>query len=179
MAIDEPEQLRAVTSRLRASDDPPAAYEGVAERGLGWTWLYARAPGDQRWEWHEYRINAGWPARSMTFGAVRTPSNPDFRYSPSLEPPRRLLPNADWFDYFRARIPLAPMPAGFAINALFYTAVLALPLSFFPVRRRLRARRGRCPKCGYDLAGLRGVAEKEEKTAADPAAPCPECGAAR
>ena len=59
-------------------------------------------------------------------------------------------------------------PAGFAINTLFYAALLALPLSFFPIRRRLRARRGRCPKCGYDRTGL-----------SDPAAPCPECGATR
>jgi hypothetical protein len=66
------------------------------------------------------------------------------------------------------RLPLTPIPAGFAINTLFYAAILALPLSFFPIRRRLRARRGRCPKCGYDRAGL-----------ADPAAPCPECGAPR
>jgi hypothetical protein len=53
-------------------------------------------------------------------------------------------------------------------NTLFYAAILVPPLlTFFPIRRRLRARRGRCPKCGYDLAGV-----------ADPAAPCPECGAA-
>jgi hypothetical protein len=57
------------------------------------------------------------------------------------------------------------MPPGFLLNTLFYAAILALPLSFFPLRRRLRARRGRCPKCNYDLAGLAG--------------PCPECGAAR
>ena len=35
-------------------------------------------------------------------------------------------------------------------------------------QHRRRQRRGRCPKCGYDLAGL-----------ADAAAPCPECGATR
>ncbi|MFG0283573.1 MAG: hypothetical protein ACF8R7_04060 [Phycisphaerales bacterium JB039] len=56
-------------------------------------------------------------------------------------------------------------PSGFLLNTLFYAAIVALPLSFFPLRRRLRARRGRCPKCNYDLAGLDG--------------PCPECGAAR
>jgi hypothetical protein len=65
------------------------------------------------------------------------------------------------------------IPAGFAINTLFYTAILALPLSVFPIRRRLRARRGRCPKCGYDLAGLGGAENTEG------GAPCPECGATR
>jgi hypothetical protein len=73
-------------------------------------------------------------------------------------------------------LPLLPRPVAFLVNTLFYAAILALPLSVFPIRRRLRARRGRCPKCGYDLAGLRRAAGKE---GADPAAPCPECGAAR
>jgi hypothetical protein len=63
-----------------------------------------------------------------------------------------------------ARIPTRPLLAAFILNTFFYAAILALPLSFFPIRGRLRARRGRCPTCGYDLAGL-----------ADAAAPCPEC----
>ena len=66
-------------------------------------------------------------------------------------------------------LPLRPIFPGFLLNTLFYAvvvgAILALPLTFIPLRRRLRARRGRCPKCNYDLAGLEG--------------PCPECGAPR
>ena len=46
-------------------------------------------------------------------------------------------------------LPLLPLPVGFLLNTLFYAAILAPPLlTFFPIRRRLRARRGRCPKCG-------------------------------
>ncbi|MFG0284780.1 MAG: hypothetical protein ACF8R7_10205, partial [Phycisphaerales bacterium JB039] len=61
-------------------------------------------------------------------------------------------------------VPTEPLP-GIAVNTLFYAVILALPLTFLPLRRRLRARRGRCPKCNYDLAGLAG--------------PCPECGTER
>src|SRR5690606_21534602 len=75
-----------------------------------------------------------------------------------------------WFEISHGYIPTDPVFRGFAINTVFYAAlmgsILALPLSFFPIRRRLRARRGRCSKCGYDRAGLAGVA-----------AACPECGA--
>ena len=88
-----------------------------------------------------------------------------------------------YFESTAGLLPTEPVPAGFAINTLFYAAILALPLSVFPIRRRLRARLGRCPKCGYDLAGLRGVAQKAGKGGAKPggegAAPCPECGATR
>jgi len=67
--------------------------------------------------------------------------------------------------YFRGRLPIDPVLPGFLLNTLFYAAILALPLGFFPIRRRLRARRGRCPGCGYDRTGF-----------SDLAAPCPECG---
>ena len=59
-------------------------------------------------------------------------------------------------------LPLRPLP-GFAINALLYAAALAAPLlTFSRLRARVRARRGCCPRCGYDTTGL---------------IRCPECGA--
>ncbi len=61
---------------------------------------------------------------------------------------------------------LTPIWSGFAINTVFYAAILwMLWLSPFVVRRFIRRRRGRCIKCGYDLRG----AEHEA---------CPECGIA-
>lgn len=68
--------------------------------------------------------------------------------------------------FFRGRrIPLMPMPLGFVANTLFYALpwallVLGLPL----VRGSIRPRRGLCPKCAYNRAGL------------TPTTPCPECG---
>ncbi len=52
-------------------------------------------------------------------------------------------------------LPLRPLWPGFAVNAAFYAGVcwilLAVPGVLVRWRRR---RRGRCPACGYELAGL-------------------------
>ena len=63
------------------------------------------------------------------------------------------------------RAALAPIWLGFAVNTLFYAALLWLLWSGSSVTRRLiRKRRGWCLKCGYDLRH----AEHDV---------CPECGA--
>jgi hypothetical protein len=52
-------------------------------------------------------------------------------------------------------LPLRPIWPGFAINTMFYAAILWLlfaalhPGGF--VRRRIRARRGQCPACAYPV----------------------------
>ena len=62
-------------------------------------------------------------------------------------------------------LPYQPIWTGFAINTVFYAAILwLLTLGPFTARRMIRRKRGRCIKCGYDLRG----AEHEA---------CPECGA--
>ncbi len=54
---------------------------------------------------------------------------------------------------------------GFAINTIFYAAILwLLTLGPFTARRIIRRKRGRCIKCGYDLRGTSGGEV------------CPECG---
>ena len=61
-------------------------------------------------------------------------------------------------------LPLRPIWPGFAINTIFYAAMLWLVIPGpFTARRMIRRRRGLCLKCGYDLRG----AEHEV---------CPECG---
>ena len=61
-------------------------------------------------------------------------------------------------------LPYAPLWPGFAINMVFYAAVLWLPFAGFRfARRRIRARRGQCPACAYPI-GTSNV--------------CTECGAA-
>ncbi|MDY7109169.1 MAG: hypothetical protein SYC29_11095 [Planctomycetota bacterium] len=61
-------------------------------------------------------------------------------------------------------LPVRPIWPGFAINTLFYAIVLWLLIPGpFVLRRVIRIKRGRCPKCGYDLRhALSGG--------------CPECG---
>ncbi len=52
------------------------------------------------------------------------------------------------------RIPLRPLWAGFAINTIFYAALLwVLIPGAFALRRFLRLRRGLCPKCAYPMGG--------------------------
>jgi len=105
-----------------------------------------------------YTLAFGWPRPSLR---VRDPLHREREL-----PAHARLVSAGFFERSDGLIPIDPISRGFAINTLFYTAILALPLSVFPIRRRLRARRGRCPKCGYDLAGVGSQ-------------PCPECGASR
>ena len=66
-------------------------------------------------------------------------------------------------------LPTRPLWPGFAINTIFYAAVLWLlfmiPGSVKRHRRRIHRGRGRCIHCGYDLRGQ----------PADSKA-CPECG---
>lgn len=61
--------------------------------------------------------------------------------------------------------PLAPLWPGFALNTLVWALILfACHPGTRMLRRSLRRRRGRCPRCAYDRRGLA------------PHAPCPECG---
>ena len=62
--------------------------------------------------------------------------------------------------------PYRPLWPGFAINTVFYSFVLWLLFAApFALRRRLRVKRGLCPKCAYDLRGHSVIGDV-----------CPECG---
>jgi hypothetical protein len=63
-------------------------------------------------------------------------------------------------------LPVRPLWPGFAINTVFYAAVLWLLFAAASALRRWRRiKRGLCPKCAYDL---RGRATESDA--------CPECG---
>jgi len=61
-------------------------------------------------------------------------------------------------------IPTCPRWPGFATDTLFYAAIwFGVFFGFTSAKRFIRVRRGRCPRCGYDLRGNLGAG-------------CPECG---
>jgi len=74
---------------------------------------------------------------------------------------KRFVP---WETSRNRSLPFRPIWPGFAINTVFYAAILfALCFGFVQGRRIIRLRRGRCPKCAYDLRGSES-------------GKCPECG---
>ncbi len=65
------------------------------------------------------------------------------RTDPFPELPGRQVPYA---------IPLYPIWTGFAVNTVFYAAILSLLIAgLFALRGFIRTRRGLCPKCGYPM----------------------------
>ncbi len=100
---------------------------------------------------------AGWPC--LCVRSVYT-TGCSLQHSYRVPAPiRRFLPGMQ-----TAELPYRPIPRGFVLNTLLYAAlwppVLALP---FALRGSYRRRRGRCPRCSYNLRG-------------DLASGCPECG---
>ena len=68
---------------------------------------------------------------------------------------------------FPKALPLRPIWSGFIVNTLFYAIILWLLIPGpFVLCRLIRLKRGRCPKCGYDLRGQLPGAGRG----------CPECG---
>ncbi|MCH8259451.1 MAG: hypothetical protein IIC46_04520 [Planctomycetes bacterium] len=107
----------------------------------------------------------GWPLLSLKYekhwhGAVPYPAD----WGIELWRHR----SAAWSSFAVVTLPLRPLWPGFAINTIFYSAVLVL-LTLGPItaRRMIRRKRGHCIKCGYDLRGTSG---------GDFSTGCPECG---
>lgn len=143
--------------RLACADPPPrspTAREPVPAWLLTW---FGRIEKDERLR-PEPLIEIccfGWPSRCAywEWGFTNRNQGGD-RYRGAI-----LLGNSGKY----GRIPASPIWPGLLLDTAFYGAVWLILLFIPGSRRRLRRRRGHCPRCGYDLKH-------------DLASGCPECG---
>jgi hypothetical protein len=145
---------------------PRDATLSVEEDGPGWLGEASFALAE---ECFIYR--AGWPLCSLA-GAEHRPPRPDLagdaqtRLVGLWKPRRRIV---DWWRSDAAGLPVRPIWPGLVVNTLFYAAILWLLIAGpFMLRRVIRLKRGRCPRCGYDLRG--------SPPEVGAGGGCPECG---
>jgi len=74
-------------------------------------------------------------------------------------------------------LPLRPIWPGFVIDTLFYAAIwFGVFFGFASAKRAIQRRRGRCPRCGYDLRGQLEEVRDQKSEVIGARAGCPECG---
>jgi len=116
--------------------------------GRGWPFIALAA----HWDWFS---QSAWPDPPITAGFALT--------NQASGPPS---PYGIWpygIHDLRA-CPTTVLLSGFVIDTLFYAAIwFGVFFGFTSAKRFIRVRRGRCPRCGYDLRGQLGAG-------------CPECG---
>jgi hypothetical protein len=131
---------------------------------------------DSRFE-KVWRVAGGWPSRGLsgerfeqdvTLDAILAPTcalnSGTHAWAVSVDYSKRFRPGA-----YRI-LPLRPLWPGFAINTIFYAAVLWVIFAIPGTVKRLRRRaKGCCIHCGYDLRGQSGSSGEQR---------CPECGKA-
>lgn len=160
--------LRVWSFVTRQDGPDQTMYPTDPEIVTNWTRL-TRTPSDQDMQTRDRWIEdgRGWPLLAMYCRWTRPfDLSADYKLYAGLPLPKSRASRVEAAQ-LRA-IPLLPMWPGFGINTLFYAAVLwALFAGPGKIRRRLRARRGLCLACAYDLRGR----------AAD-STTCPECGMA-
>ena len=107
-------------------------------------------------------VRIGWPRRSFIGRHCLNPNQISTTYEGAIRLPESLIQLTRGKSRFD--LPIKPIWSGFAINTIFYGAILWL-LSLGPsaTGRLIRRKRGRCIKCGYNLRGTSGGG-------------CPECG---
>jgi hypothetical protein len=98
---------------------------------------------------------AGWPLltlKSLNYHGFRLGDpNPFVEGLPSgIIDGIELSPHGQYWDW--KALPLRPIALGFAINTIFYAAILWLLFAApFTLRRHLRVRRNLCPHCAYPV----------------------------
>ena len=102
----------------------------------------------------------GWPSLTLSCAYTSVVAVPGFSVVDGIEVKAHPDPNRATIRSIS--LPLRPIWPGFAINTIFYAAILWLLIPGpFALRRFLRVRRGLCLKCAYPMGG---------------SAVCSECG---
>ena len=144
-----------------------------------WSRLDCTKPPPQKYRgWGLFFIDdaRGWPVLAMSSftalgadpvtDALLVKSSGGFSVPDSLRS-KPLFVDVEDELFNRPIVPLRPIWPGFAINTIFYAAIIWLvTLGPLTVRRLIRRKRGLCIKCGYDLRGTSGGGGV-----------CSECGA--
>lgn len=148
----------AQAAMRRAEGIPADRYVMVSRRAspvLAKTILQWHVPGESNVLWV---FDAGWP-----FGALSAQVNLEEEVRGGIRSPAWLRPRSHL--KIARPLPLVPLwPGSLANTAVAAIALYLVTLAPFQIRRFIRRRRDRCPRCGYDLSG----ADHER---------CPECGA--
>lgn len=141
--------------------DPPIERPSVAAE-FDRTVLGSRARTRTRTTFH--LAVDGWPARSMLRMREMPEDGPAGSDHWMLTIDALQRPSS-WSGKPRIlKLPLRPLWPGFLLDTGFYAVLWALPLFGLPlIRQSRRKRKGRCPKCAYDL--------KRDFNSG-----CPECG---
>jgi hypothetical protein len=151
-----------------SGDDP---YKGLAATDT-WlpSWARCRAAEDSSDSWEDERdlwdvwvdrcvlieTAAGWPFLSLHSSfCCRGGANPSNLTWEVRHVRGALIP--DWLSDsgYPEMLPLRPIWRGFAVNTIFYAAILWLLIGGpFVLRRFIRRRRGLCPACAYPMGQL-------------------------
>jgi len=204
-SVNVPSRFVAWYAQRRTSQVPIDAWVygeslgyGVRERTYWLTWrrsdgsTWSESPGAMHSFPSVIRIDAGWPWFCVSC---------DRYFEKHWDLPHWTIVNGfeiDGFEiessegskfYGTAFLPCRPVPGGLFADVVFFGSLwFAVFFGFTSAKRFVRAKRGQCPRCGYDLRGQRETIRDQKSGVSQHPHPdpppqsgagspgCPECG---